>query len=190
MGENWVAAMKFEISGFYSSEAFFKLGGLVKVLPFDTGPLSTALIKITDRSCNVFCKYDCKLLIFRSSGNQNYQSFRGANGVKRFQGGGGEGSPRGRAVDPPAPRWLRGWSQPRTLPPVNFNPLHNCYGITIFCLVGITIFCTGIAISSFFGIIIFCLTGLLFLHTNSKLRTWRVAFFMIKQLEAFSLISH
>ena len=41
-----------------------------------------------------FCKYDCKLLIFRSSGNQNYQSFRGgANIVKKFQGD--EGSPRG-----------------------------------------------------------------------------------------------
>ena len=71
-------------------------------------PLPTALIKSTDRSCNVtfFVNIDIRCIpLFarearvhrrsavgmpkvrrRSSGNQNYQSFRGANGVKRFKG--------------------------------------------------------------------------------------------------------
>ena len=51
-------AMKFEISGFYSSGDIFKLGGLVsgKVLPFHHGTLSTALIKaLTDHAMLNIC---------------------------------------------------------------------------------------------------------------------------------------
>ena len=42
----------------------------------------------------MFCKYDYKLLILRSSDNQNYSFFKGANEVKIFQEAKG--------------RWLRG----------------------------------------------------------------------------------
>ena len=42
--------LKFQV--FTTPGAFFKLGGLVWFYP---GPLSTAMIKSTDRSCNVKC---------------------------------------------------------------------------------------------------------------------------------------
>ena len=48
-------------------------------------------------------KYEYKLLNLRSSGNQNYQSFRGQMESTDSRGEGG-----GRRVAP-CPRWLRGW---------------------------------------------------------------------------------
>ena len=56
MGENWVAAMKFEISGSYSSGGLFQARGPGKVLPFHPGPSRWPLQKaLTDHAMLNVC---------------------------------------------------------------------------------------------------------------------------------------